>query len=73
MSGVYHCEASGVEGKVESDPVHLTIHCKLFLILYILRGYFRGGGGVKCAREMKLKKLLSNCTGFGLLVIEFEI
>eukprot|EP00105_Crassostrea_gigas_P045799 XP_019929947.1 PREDICTED: hemicentin-1 [Crassostrea gigas] len=25
MSGVYHCEASGVEGKVESDPVHLTI------------------------------------------------
>lgn len=35
MSGVYHCEASGVEGKVESDPVHLTIQCKLFVILYI--------------------------------------
>uniref|UniRef100_A0A8W8KVP6 Ig-like domain-containing protein n=1 Tax=Magallana gigas TaxID=29159 RepID=A0A8W8KVP6_MAGGI len=25
MSGLYHCQASGVEGIVESNPVHLTI------------------------------------------------
>lgn len=36
MSGVYYCEASGVEGKVESDPVHLTIQCKLFICDSIL-------------------------------------
>lgn len=36
MSGVYQCEASGVEGKVKSAQVHVTIQCKLFVILYIL-------------------------------------
>lgn len=35
MSGLYHCQASGVEGIVESNPVNLTIQCKLFVILNI--------------------------------------
>lgn len=36
-SGVYQCEASGVQGKLNSTEVNITIQCKLFLILYILR------------------------------------
>lgn len=43
MSGVYQCEASGVEGKVKSAQVHLTIQCKLFVILYILLVFKKGG------------------------------
>lgn len=42
MSGVYQCEASGVEGKVKSAQVNVTIQCKLFVILYILLVFWGG-------------------------------
>lgn len=53
MSGIYQCEASGVEGKVKSAQVHFIIQCKLFVIIYtyILLVFFRGGGWMCAANE----------------------
>lgn len=41
MSGVYQCEASGEEGKLKSDPVHVIIQCKLCVFVLSFCYMFR--------------------------------
>lgn len=57
MSGVFQCEASGVEGKVKSPQVQVIIQCKLFVILYYLDFFGMELSNLNLATIVKVRHL----------------